>query len=106
MAASLCPEGFRDFERQNTRRDFPKIRINWFKLFRKIEKFEKAADRVACPCDAPYSVRIVAILAAGGGVDGQDVYQFKPHERPTLPGSPANPDHPRGGAWVISRSAC
>ncbi|MFD0849340.1 MFS transporter [Sphingosinicella xenopeptidilytica] len=21
-------------------------------------------------------------------------YQFKPHERPTLPGSPANPDHP------------
>jgi len=74
--------------------DFPKIRINWFKLFRKIEKFEKAADRVACPCDAPYSVRIVAILAAGGGVDGQDVYQFKPHERPTLPGSPANPDHP------------
>lgn len=22
------------------------------------------------------------------------VYRFKPHERPTLPGSPANPDHP------------
>ncbi|MCW1404009.1 MFS transporter [Novosphingobium sp. MW5] len=22
-------------------------------------------------------------------------YEFKPHERPTLPGSPANPDHPR-----------
>ncbi|WP_225206103.1 MFS transporter [Novosphingobium huizhouense] len=22
-------------------------------------------------------------------------YQFKPHERPTLPGSPANPDHPQ-----------
>ena len=21
-------------------------------------------------------------------------YVFKPHERPTLPGSPANPDHP------------
>lgn len=21
-------------------------------------------------------------------------YIFKPHERPTLPGSPANPDHP------------
>lgn len=27
-------------------------------------------------------------MAQGGA------YQFKPHERPTLPGSPANPDHP------------
>lgn len=26
---------------------------------------------------------------------GLTPYQFKPHERPTLPGSPANPDHPR-----------
>lgn len=25
---------------------------------------------------------------------GAPVYVFKPHERPTLPGSPANPDHP------------
>ena len=22
-------------------------------------------------------------------------YEFKAHERPTMPGSPANPDHPR-----------
>lgn len=32
-------------------------------------------------------------------------YQFKPHERPTLPGSPANPDHPplrRVGYFLIS----
>ncbi|MDE8650889.1 MFS transporter [Novosphingobium album (ex Liu et al. 2023)] len=27
-------------------------------------------------------------------MDESPPYQFKPHERPTLPGSPANPDHP------------
>src|SRR4030095_1821525 len=26
-------------------------------------------------------------------------YQFKPHERPALPGSPYNPDHPRARMW-------
>lgn len=30
----------------------------------------------------------------GGFVQDQAGYVFKPHERPTLPGSPANPDHP------------
>ncbi|MDB5710748.1 MAG: conserved rane protein of unknown function [Sphingomonas bacterium] len=28
------------------------------------------------------------------GADTSPAYVFKPHERPTLPGSPANPDHP------------
>ena len=27
-------------------------------------------------------------------------YQFKPHERPIIPGSPFNPDHPRGRMWA------
>ena len=27
-------------------------------------------------------------------------YQFKPHERPVIPGSPYNPDHPRGRMWA------
>ena len=27
-------------------------------------------------------------------------YQFKPHERPVIPGSPFNPDHPRGRMWA------
>jgi MFS family permease len=34
-------------------------------------------------------------MAAGGGVEEQARYDFKPHEKPTLPGSPANPDHPQ-----------
>jgi len=28
-------------------------------------------------------------------MQGDSPYEFKPHERPTLPGSPANPDHPQ-----------
>lgn len=35
-------------------------------------------------------------------------YQFKPHERPTLPGSPANPDHPaqrRTGYFLVGALA-
>ena len=27
-------------------------------------------------------------------------YQFKPHERPVIPGSPFNPDHPRARMWA------
>jgi len=27
-------------------------------------------------------------------------YQFKPHERPVIPGSPYNPDHPTGRMWA------
>jgi MFS family permease len=27
-------------------------------------------------------------------------YQFKPHERPAIPGSPFNPDHPVGRMWA------
>ena len=27
-------------------------------------------------------------------------YQFKPHERPVIPGSPFNPDHPRSRMWA------
>ena len=27
-------------------------------------------------------------------------YQFKPYERPVIPGSPFNPDHPRGRMWA------
>jgi MFS family permease len=27
-------------------------------------------------------------------------YQFKPHERPVIPGSPFNPDHPVGRMWA------
>ncbi len=28
-------------------------------------------------------------------MEAESGYRFEPHERPTLPGSPANPDHPR-----------
>ncbi|HEX8059127.1 MAG TPA: MFS transporter [Novosphingobium sp.] len=33
-------------------------------------------------------------------------YVFKPHEKPTLPGSPANPDHPAGRRLVYFLIAC
>jgi len=29
-----------------------------------------------------------------------ETYRFKPHEQPTLPGSPYNPDHPAGRMWA------
>lgn len=29
-------------------------------------------------------------------------YQFKPHERPVIPGSPFNPDHPRSRMWAYA----
>ena len=33
-------------------------------------------------------------------------YAFKPHERPTLPGSPANPDHPTRRRWGYFLIGC
>jgi MFS family permease len=33
-------------------------------------------------------------VGANGSVQEEPTYAFKPHERPTLPGGPANPDHP------------
>ena len=32
-------------------------------------------------------------------------YQFKPHERPAIPGSPFNPDHPVGRMWAYGAIA-
>ena len=32
-------------------------------------------------------------------------YQFKPHERPVIPGSPFNPDHPVGRMWAYGAIA-
>ena len=32
-------------------------------------------------------------------------YQFKPHERPIIPGSPFNPDHPPTGCGPMARLA-
>ena len=29
-----------------------------------------------------------------------ETYQFKPHERPIIPGSPFNPDHPNNRMWA------
>ena len=33
-------------------------------------------------------------------------YVFKPHERPTLPGSPANPDHPTSRRLIYFLIGC
>lgn len=38
-------------------------------------------------------MRLVACLLNAGGTMAE-TYQFKPHERPIIPGSPFNPDHP------------
>lgn len=37
---------------------------------------------------------LLGAIGPGGWMSAQQPYVFKPHERPTLPGSPANPDHP------------
>ena len=34
------------------------------------------------------------------GTAMSETYQFKPHERPIIPGSPFNPDHPRRRMWA------
>jgi len=46
------------------------------------------------------SAKGVSGALSGAGASMAGTYQFKPHERPAIPGSPFNPEHPVARMWA------
>ena len=46
------------------------------------------------------SAKGVSGALSGAGASMAGTYRFKPHERPAIPGSPFNPEHPVARMWA------